>query len=319
MAWMRPPDLALPATVSARDWGMAGRQTPLGEPLVGNKAIEDAAIAYVIEFERSAGRQPRDMRYRGAPADIESSGRTIEVKAAARSMRSAGFLLLEPGQVEEAQRNGEFYLYIVENVAQGDFRAFELRIVSGERLRRLVARAKERRYFEVPIPVSEYDALPPETTPHARPAVPPSPAFGLADIDAALAGLPDAFTHLVAYEQRLGYKSWKIPRQGRPMNWLQWNDGDIALRIRFPNTAGEPRTWKLFARFGNDFSPSGPWERPQPYERRRAQWMPAGPDVWGCSYEALADSLARGVELAAVLRRDLEQSYRYSVSQYGEP
>jgi hypothetical protein len=40
--------------------------------LRGNKAIEDAAIAYVMEREREAGREPIDTRYSGAPADIEA-------------------------------------------------------------------------------------------------------------------------------------------------------------------------------------------------------------------------------------------------------
>jgi uncharacterized protein DUF3883 len=132
----------------------------LSEPLVGNKAIEDAAIAFVMEYERRALREPRDTRYRGAPADIESSDRVIEVKAAARSVRTSGFLFLEARQIDEARRNPNFHIYVVENVAQGDPAAFELRILGGDQLRRLVARAKERRYFEVPVPVGEYDRLP---------------------------------------------------------------------------------------------------------------------------------------------------------------
>lgn len=130
-------------------------------PLIGNKAIEDAAIAFVMEYERRAGRDPEDTRYRGAAADLESSGRVIEVKAAANSVRSSGFLLLEPRQVEEALRNQHFYVYVVENVGQGDQTNFELRILGGEQLRRLIERAKERRYFEVPLPAAEYDSLSP--------------------------------------------------------------------------------------------------------------------------------------------------------------
>jgi hypothetical protein len=30
--------------------------------------------------------------------------------------------------------------------------------IGGEQLQRLIARAKEKRYFEVPLPVGEYDA-----------------------------------------------------------------------------------------------------------------------------------------------------------------
>ena len=46
--------------------------------LSGNKAIENAAIEWVMGLERAAGRQPRDTRYEGAPADIESPSRLIE-------------------------------------------------------------------------------------------------------------------------------------------------------------------------------------------------------------------------------------------------
>ena len=130
--------------------------------LVGNKAIEDAAIAFVIEHEQRAGRQPNDTRYRGAPADLESGGRVIEVKAAGRSVRSSGFLMLEERQVKEAKENPNFYVYVVENIAQGDPAKFELRVIGGETLQRLIAGAKQRRYFEVPLPAKEHERLPRE-------------------------------------------------------------------------------------------------------------------------------------------------------------
>ena len=51
-------------------------ELPLDErpaPLSGNKAIEDAAIAFVLDLERQAGRSPVDRRYEKAyAADIES-------------------------------------------------------------------------------------------------------------------------------------------------------------------------------------------------------------------------------------------------------
>jgi Protein NO VEIN, C-terminal len=87
--------------------------------LRGNKAIEDAAISWVMELERDAGRQPRDARYRGAPADIESPPRIIEVKAFGKSNRGYD-LWLETCQVDEARENADFFVYVVENVAQGD-------------------------------------------------------------------------------------------------------------------------------------------------------------------------------------------------------
>lgn len=129
------------------------------EPIVGNKKIEDAAIRFVIDAERRVGRQAKDTRYQGAAADIESNDRTIEVKAVGGLLRGYG-LLLEPRQVEEARRNPAFYVYVVENVAQGDPSKFELRILGGEQLQRLLERAREHRYFEIPVPVAEYAKLP---------------------------------------------------------------------------------------------------------------------------------------------------------------
>jgi hypothetical protein len=127
--------------------------------LSGNKAIEDAAVAWVIERERASGRDARDARYTGSPADIESPPRLIEVKAVGASTRGYG-LWLEVRQVEEARRNPDFYVYVVENVRQGDPRFFTLKVLDGVRLRRLFQRAKERRYYEVPWPVADYDACP---------------------------------------------------------------------------------------------------------------------------------------------------------------
>lgn len=83
--------------------------------LAGNKAIEDAAIEWVIGLERAAGRQPRDTRHAGAPADIESPPRLIEVKSFGTSNRGYD-LWLEVRQLEEANTNPDFYVYVVENV-----------------------------------------------------------------------------------------------------------------------------------------------------------------------------------------------------------
>jgi hypothetical protein len=129
--------------------------------LVGNKAVEEAAIRWVMELERAAGRVPRDTRYAGAPADIESPPRVIEVKAFGKSNR--GFdLWLETRQVDEARRNRHFYLYVVENVRQGDPARFTLKVLGPDRMGRLLERAKEQRYFTVPWPVADYDSCPSE-------------------------------------------------------------------------------------------------------------------------------------------------------------
>jgi len=126
--------------------------------LTTNKTIENAAIAWVMDLERQAGREPQDTRYRGAPADIESPPRLIEIKAVGKdSGRSDGFLWLETRQVDEARGNPNFYLYVVENVRQGDASKFRLIVFGGDQLQRLLAKAKEKHYYEVPIPVAEYD------------------------------------------------------------------------------------------------------------------------------------------------------------------
>jgi hypothetical protein len=132
-------------------------------PIAGIKAVEDAAIAFVMRMEREAGRDPRDTRHAGAAADIESGERVIEVKAFSKYLRSAGFIPLEVRQVEEARRNPNFFVYVVENVGQGDSANFELRVIGGETLRQLLSKAKERRYYEMPIGLADYKALPAHT------------------------------------------------------------------------------------------------------------------------------------------------------------
>ena len=125
--------------------------------LTSNKAKEDAAIAWVMELERVAGRQPRDTRYTGAPADIESPPRLIEVKSFGTSNRGYD-LLMEVRQVTEAMHNPSYYVYVVENVSQGDPAKFTLRVLGGARLQRLLDRAKEYRGYSVPWPVADYDS-----------------------------------------------------------------------------------------------------------------------------------------------------------------
>jgi hypothetical protein len=124
------------------------------------KGIEDAAIQWVMELERLAGREPVDSRYRGAPADIESPPRVIEVKAVGKGSMRGEALALEARQVEEGRRNPNFFVYVVENVRQGDPNLFTLRILGGDRLRRLLDRAKPWGTYSVPFPVADYDTAP---------------------------------------------------------------------------------------------------------------------------------------------------------------
>jgi hypothetical protein len=135
---------------------------PETQELRGNKAIEDAAVAYVMDLERRAGRAPIDMRNVASfPADIESPPRAIEVKAVGGDQRG-WFLWLEVAQVEEARRNPGFYVYVVDHVRQGDPRGFRLKVLHGVQLQRLLERAREKRYFEMPFPVAEFDSAPGE-------------------------------------------------------------------------------------------------------------------------------------------------------------
>src|SRR5882762_7540358 len=92
--------------------------------IVGNVAVERAAVAFVIEQERLAGRTARDTRGRGV-GDVESDRRVIEVKAFSREWRS-GVLYFTPPQLREGGQNQDYYVYIVENVGQGNPSKFGL-------------------------------------------------------------------------------------------------------------------------------------------------------------------------------------------------
>lgn len=125
---------------------------------LSNRKIEDAAIAYVLEWKARHGRPSRDTRGTGAPAYVAGEQRTIEVKAHGGSARGQD-LWLEPRQITEARNNPNFWLYIVENIRQGDPAQFRLLRIGGETLRTMLDRAVERRYFTVPWPVALYDQL----------------------------------------------------------------------------------------------------------------------------------------------------------------
>ena len=125
--------------------------------LSGPKQIEDAAIEYVIDRERAEGREALDTRHHG-PADVVSGDRVIEVKACGTSSRGYE-LWLECRQYVAARDDPEhFWLYLVENVAQGDPGQFRLIRLGGARLQELLDRAKEHRHWTVPVPVAVYDS-----------------------------------------------------------------------------------------------------------------------------------------------------------------
>ena len=137
----------------------------MNTPPLKGRAVEQAAVEWVMEYERRQGRAPIDRRYvRDFPGDIESPPRVIEIKSTATSFRG-WFLPLEPIQFEHAQADPDFHLYVVENVGQGDPEEFTLRIVVGEQLRDMTKRSAERHYFEVSWPTRNHDATPVLTMP----------------------------------------------------------------------------------------------------------------------------------------------------------
>jgi hypothetical protein len=81
------------------------------------------------------------------------------VKAVGKDQRG-WFVPIETRQYNAAIRDPQFYLYVVDNIRQGDPTAFRMKVFAGEQLQRLLQNAKKREYFEMPIPVAEFDAAP---------------------------------------------------------------------------------------------------------------------------------------------------------------
>lgn len=114
----------------------------------------------LLDLEREAGRVPADKRSDpGYPADIDSPPRVIEVTAVGAEARGSD-LRLEVAQVERARTDPNFYLYVVDRVAQGNPANFRLKVFAGDRLARLIARVRGQRYCELPVPVAEFDSAP---------------------------------------------------------------------------------------------------------------------------------------------------------------
>jgi hypothetical protein len=128
--------------------------------LRGPKQIEDAAIEFVIEREREAGRKAHDTRREmGAVADLISGDRVIEVKAYGTSSRGNDLWLECSRYIAAKDEPDRFWVYLVENVAHGDPAEFRLLRLGGEQLQKLLERAKEQRYWTVPVPVAVYDQM----------------------------------------------------------------------------------------------------------------------------------------------------------------
>jgi hypothetical protein len=125
--------------------------------LRGPKQIEDAAIEYVIEQERAEG---REAAWEEGVDGVVRGDRIIAVKACGGSSVGAE-LLLECSQWVAARDDpARSWLYLVENVAQGDPVEFRLIRVGGSRLQELLEHARERRFWTVPVPDRMYDSTP---------------------------------------------------------------------------------------------------------------------------------------------------------------
>ena len=127
----------------------------MSEPSMSNRKIEDIAIQLVLAREHDAGRSAFDARGRSSLVDVEGD-LLIEVKAFSGSARGSD-LWLETRQVHAALENPErFHLVIVEKVGTDEPRILD---ISGEPLAVLLARRREKHYFEVPVSTATYDSL----------------------------------------------------------------------------------------------------------------------------------------------------------------
>jgi hypothetical protein len=125
---------------------------------VGNSEIEQVAIEYVMQLERSAGRNPTDVRRAGAPYDVDSPPRKIEVKAFGGSARGEP-IPIEDRQVQAARQDpSSFYLYVVDNVAAASAGMMRVRILHGEALATILGRCKPVLTYWPTLRVSEYDS-----------------------------------------------------------------------------------------------------------------------------------------------------------------
>ncbi|HEY0696881.1 MAG TPA: DUF3883 domain-containing protein [Micromonospora sp.] len=124
---------------------------------MGNTEVERIAIEFVMELERRDGRVPEDVHLTGAPYDVSSPPRLIEVKAFGASARSAP-VPLEDRQVQAARQLPEnFYLYVVDNVARADEGLMRVRVIHGEALTKMLDRTKPQITYWPTFRAQEYD------------------------------------------------------------------------------------------------------------------------------------------------------------------
>lgn len=124
---------------------------------VTNREIEDAAIAHVLRLEETAGRTARDTRKSSALTDIEGDW-LIEVKAYGRplAVRICGWnrnKYRRPKPTRAVLFDGRG------KRPTGNPEGFRVHDITGEVLLAMLQKKREKRYFEVPIPVAIFDRL----------------------------------------------------------------------------------------------------------------------------------------------------------------
>lgn len=132
---------------------------------MSNREVEDRAIAYVIAYEKAAGRTAADTRTdRVARVDVvsrdEATGqeRHIEIKAYGGSGRGED-LWLEPAQIGVLESVPNPHLYVVTNVRSPEPGSVRILDLTGDELRERLAVKRPKAYFEVPLPTSVYDKM----------------------------------------------------------------------------------------------------------------------------------------------------------------
>jgi len=84
------------------------------------KEIEDKAVKFVLKYERSKNRKPKDVRSEQWGYDVESKSRKIEVKGTEADIPNKGGLhiTLLPRQYRALKENLDYWIYRVYNVRE---------------------------------------------------------------------------------------------------------------------------------------------------------------------------------------------------------
>lgn len=129
---------------------------------MSNREIEDFAIQYVLQLEQAAGRDPRDARTSGAPVDVISPPRMIEIKAFAGMARGQA-IPLEQRQVDALRRDHQnFYLYVVDNIgsASAGLGESNVLVLDGGAVAAMVDRTNPTTTYWPTLWVADYDNAP---------------------------------------------------------------------------------------------------------------------------------------------------------------